>query len=73
MPNKSPITDLLRKTINKSGVPKLVLSRETGVTRPSIIRFARGDQSITLDAADKLAEYLGLELVTTKRAKRKGN
>jgi hypothetical protein len=30
-----------------------------------LLRFVRGDQSLRLDMADKLAEYFGLEL--TKR------
>jgi transcriptional regulator with XRE-family HTH domain len=68
VPKKLPITDLLRKTLNESGVSKLALARETGVARPSIIRFARGEQSLMLDAADKLAAYFGLELATGKQA-----
>ena len=59
---KPPITDLLRKTVIKSGVPLLVLERETGVKRASIMRFVRGEQSLRLDKADALAAYFGLEL-----------
>ncbi len=64
MPKKpaSPISDLLRKTIAESGVPLLVLQRETGVTRASIMRFVRGDQHLRLDNADALAAYFDLEL-----------
>jgi len=57
-----PISDLLRRTIAESGVPYLVLERETGVTRSSIMRFVRGDQYLRLDMADRLAAYFGLEL-----------
>ena len=32
----------------------------------SLIRFARGDQSLRLDIADRLAAYFGLELQPTK-------
>jgi plasmid maintenance system antidote protein VapI len=67
---ESPITDLLRKTIAESGVPNLVLHQQTGVARGSIIRFVRGDTSLRLDCADKLAEYFGLELVAQSRQKR---
>jgi plasmid maintenance system antidote protein VapI len=59
---KAPITDLLRKTIAESGVPLLVLEKATGVKRASIMRFVRGDQSLRLDLADRLAEYFGLQL-----------
>jgi plasmid maintenance system antidote protein VapI len=65
---KPPISDLLRKTIAKSGVPYLALERETGVVRTSIMRFVRGDQYLRLDAADALAAYFGLELVKKRKA-----
>jgi plasmid maintenance system antidote protein VapI len=57
-----PISDLLRRTIVESGIPYKALERETGVTRASIMRFVRGDQSLRLDMADRLAAYFGLEL-----------
>jgi plasmid maintenance system antidote protein VapI len=60
--SKAPISDLLRRTIAESGVSYNALQRETGVTRASIMRFVRGDQSIRLDMADRLAGYFGLEL-----------
>jgi plasmid maintenance system antidote protein VapI len=66
---KSPITDLLRKTVAQSGVPLLVLQRETGVKRASIMRFLRGQQSLRLDKADALADYFGLRLVRERKAK----
>ena len=64
----TPITDLLRKTIADSGIPNLVLSRETGVARASIIRFLRGDTSLRLDRADALADYFGLRLMPDPKA-----
>jgi transcriptional regulator with XRE-family HTH domain len=73
MPSRTPITDTLRHVIEASGMPHKALERETGVKRQSIMRFMRDDQTLRLDIADKLADYFGLELVTTKRAKRKGN
>lgn len=71
MPTRSPITDALRKAINNSGVTSKALERETGVKRPSIVRFRRGDQSLRLDLADRIAAYFGLELTPTKPTKRK--
>jgi plasmid maintenance system antidote protein VapI len=66
--SKEPISDLLRRTIAESEVSYNALQRETGVTRASIMRFVRGDQSIRLDMADRLAAYFNLEL-RRKRAK----
>lgn len=65
---RSPITDLLRKTVADSKTPLLVLQTATGVKRASIMRFLRGDQSLRLDKADALAAYFGLEL-TQRKAK----
>jgi plasmid maintenance system antidote protein VapI len=59
---QSPISDLLRTTIAESGISYNALQRETGVTRASIMRFVRGDQSIRLDMADRLAAYFRLKL-----------
>lgn len=59
---ESPITDPLRQAIRDSGLPMLRLSQETGIIRASLIRFARGDTSLRLDVADKLAAYFELKL-----------
>lgn len=79
MTNKRTIAETLRDAINASELSFLALERETGVIRQSLMPFARGEASISLDAADKLAAYYGLELrpVTRKPAtkatpKRKG-
>ena len=61
-PENMPITDLLRKTINESGIPFLTLEHKTGVLRQSLMKFARGQSSIRLDSADELARFFGLEL-----------
>lgn len=72
MSKQETLTETLRRVMIESGETHIGISRETGVTRPSIIRFLRGEQSLYLDAADKLAEYFGLELKPKKRSKRKG-
>jgi ribosome-binding protein aMBF1 (putative translation factor) len=56
------ITSILRRAIGESGMSYKALSRETGVARASIQRFVDGRQSLRLDMAEKLADYLGFEL-----------
>jgi plasmid maintenance system antidote protein VapI len=68
----SPLTDPLRQAIVDSGLPLLRLSKGTGVARASLIRFVRGETSLRLDIADRLAEYFGLELRSVQTRKRKG-
>lgn len=55
------ITDTLRQAIIDSGKSHRAIATATGIQRASIYRFVRGDQSIRLDVADKLAEYFGIE------------
>ncbi len=62
------MTDVIRQAIVESGMPLLTLSNETGVARASLIRFVRGERSLRLDCADKLAEFFGLELTKRKGA-----
>ena len=52
------MTEALKEAIEKTGVTYAELERETGVTRASIMRFMRGETSLRLDLADRLAEYL---------------
>ncbi len=63
------LSDVLRDKIARSGIPLLVLERETGVQRASIRRFLDRKQSLRLDAADRLAKYFGLTLVQSSRKK----
>ena len=74
MPNRLPITDLLKQTIQGSDLPFIELERQTGVLRQSLMKFARGETTIHLDSADKLAEFFGLELgpASKPKPKRKG-
>ncbi len=62
-------TDALRRAINESGETAYALEKKTSVFRGSIIRFARGEQSISLDLADRLAAYLGVTVRYVGRKK----
>lgn len=68
---KSPIADPLLKAIADSGMNRLQLAKATGVSRQSIIRFTRGDSTIRVDIAEKIAAYFGLELKPVKTRKSK--
>ena len=60
------MTETLRQSIADSELPFIELERQTGVLRQSLMKFARGEQTLLLDAADKLAEFFALELVERK-------
>lgn len=60
------MTEVLRKAILDSELSYKRLEKETGVIRQSLMAFARGEQSLRLDKADKLAEYFGIEIIRGK-------
>lgn len=73
MPKQPTMTEALRAALNDAvhgGSSFREVERETGIVRQSLMPFARGEQSLLLSKADKLAEYFGLELKPT--TKRKG-
>ena len=56
-------TDALRRAIVESGMTFRELERRSGVKRQSLMKFARGQQSLRFDMADKLMDCLGLVVV----------
>lgn len=59
------MTELLRAALAEA--PSLrEVERETGVKRQSMMKFLRGEQSLRLDIADRLADYFGV-LVTRRK------
>jgi plasmid maintenance system antidote protein VapI len=65
---KTNMSETLKRAITESGLARIAIERATGVKRASIMRFLRGETSLRLDMADRLADFFGLEL----RPKRKG-
>jgi len=63
-----PITRTLRRAIEESGLSFKRLEKETGIFRQSLMKFARGEQSLRGDFMDRLAVFFKLEL----QPKRKG-
>ncbi|MCE9590557.1 MAG: helix-turn-helix domain-containing protein [Planctomycetes bacterium] len=57
---KTTMTDLLRRALAQSKSINAV-AVATGVQKASLLRFARGKQSLRLDIADKLAAYFDIE------------
>ena len=56
------LEDQLRKAIKESGLPLYKLGERAGVSDGLLSHFVRGNRSMTLKTADKLARALGLEL-----------
>ena len=61
------LTDALRDAINESGMTFKAIERDTGVLRQSLMKFVRGETSLRLNLADKLAKFFGLQIVNERR------
>jgi plasmid maintenance system antidote protein VapI len=66
---KQPMTDALQAAIAQSGLAHIAIERETGVKRQSIMRFMRGERSLRLDLADRLAVFFGLEVQPRRKGR----
>ncbi|HEX2838744.1 MAG TPA: hypothetical protein VHN77_11505 [Phycisphaerales bacterium] len=74
-------SDALRAAVKNSGETRYRIAQETGMTESGLSRFVHGG-GLNLASLDRLAGYLGLELVpagtqgnskpSTKTQKRKG-
>ena len=64
MAGKQPMTNALKSAIQSSGLTFKALERETGVTRQSLMAFMKGERTLRLDMADRVADYFGLQIVT---------
>lgn len=67
MPKLTPrppatMSDVLRAAVADSGLTLAALHAATGVQPASLSRFLRGERSMRLDLADKLAAFLNLTL-----------
>lgn len=62
------MADILRKAIQDSNESVTAIARNAGIPQPVLHRFATGERdSLNLTTAEKLANYLGFELVKRTR------
>ncbi len=57
------MSDRLKQFIDESGLTTYALSKQSGVNIDSLYRFRAGERDLTFQAASKVAEALGLELI----------
>lgn len=61
------MSEVIRKAILDSGRPLQQIAAGAGVERASLSRFVRGERTLRLDMADRLAIYFGLVLKKAKK------
>jgi transcriptional regulator with XRE-family HTH domain len=63
----TPISEQLRAEIRSAGSIRSLAIR-SGIDRASLLRYRRGEQSPSIDKAERLAEALGFTLVLEARS-----
>ena len=63
---------IIRQAIEDSGLTLLELGKRAGVHHSALGRFLSGERTLTLPAAAKVCEALGLKLVPAKPGRPKG-
>lgn len=64
-------SDQIRAAIENCGMSRYRIAKETGVDPAALCRFMQGRVGLTTDTLDKLADCIGLRIVTDKPRKTK--
>jgi len=68
MPKKpKKLSDQIRRAIADSEHTRYRIAQETGINEGALGAFFHGQRGMSLESLDKLAEFLGLEVVTKRR------
>ena len=57
-----PMREVIIQAIEDSGKSVRSVALKAGISQPQLSRFVKGERDLLLDAADKVARSLGLEL-----------
>ena len=66
---RQKMSDQIRAAIDASGVTRYRIAQETKIDEGTVSRFMAGKAGLAMKALDKLAEYLGLEIVVKGQPK----
>ncbi|MDP6718039.1 MAG: helix-turn-helix transcriptional regulator [Pirellulaceae bacterium] len=68
----APILDDIRKAIDASDTSRYRISKETGISESSLCQLMAGTKGLSIEAVERLAEYLNLEITIRPKRRKKG-
>jgi len=68
----APIFDDIRKAIKASDKSRYRISRDLGISEGQLSELMGGTKGLSVEAVERLIEYLGLEVVIRPKRQRKG-
>lgn len=66
------LSDQLRQAIEDSGLSRYAISQDTGIDQAALSRFIHGQVGLSLDAIDRLSEFLQLKITLGRKPGKKG-
>lgn len=66
------LTDQLRQAIDDSGETRYAIAKATGIDESALAKFYNGHRGLSMDALNRLGEYLGLRIVMDRKPAKKG-
>lgn len=66
------LSDAIREAIRTSGESLNGIARGSGVSAGQLSRLIHRERELTVAALEKVADYLGLEIVVRPKGRRKG-
>ena len=66
------VLDKIRAAIKSSGATRYRIAKDLDISQAQLSRLMSGERGLSIEALERLAEYLGLEIILRpKRRKRK--
>ena len=66
MVNVRRFSDQIREAVDASGLSRYSICKSIGLNQGAMSRFMAGKSGLSMDALDRLAEHIGLEVVVNK-------
>jgi len=63
------LTDQIRRRVETCGQTRYRIAQETGITEGHLSRFVRGQSGLSIEHAETLAKYLGLEIILRRKGR----
>lgn len=67
------LTKAIAAAVRTSDETPYAIAKGAGVARSQLSRMMRGESGMTADTIERLADYLGLEIVIRRKRMRKGS
>ena len=67
----SKVLNEIHRAIERSGETRYAIAKGSGVSQAQLSRFVNGQQGLSIEVIEALADYLELEIILKPKTKRK--